>query len=307
MGIASIVGTAGYYARFAWRDLAGRPLPVVGGLSVTDVCNLDCRHCWRKNTGAGHQPFDRIVRVLQDFHSSGARYLYLQGGEPYTWREGSRSLVDVVKAARALGFFHVSVCTNGTFPFDAEADTHWVSLDGLAASHDAIRGDFARIVANIRAAVGRNVCANVTLNTINVGDLRALAEFVAELPGVKGLMVNFHIPLPGVEALTLPPAARIQACEEAIALKRRGLPILNTITGLRALARNTWPRPMPYSIVSDCRQTWRCCRASGNPKVCAQCGYAVWAELALWRRPRLSEVASLLWRLHSWRRARPSP
>ncbi len=298
------VGMLAYYARFLWNDLVGHPLPIVGGLSVTDVCNLDCIHCWRKNTGAGHQPFEAIRAVLESFHVRGVRYLYLQGGEPYTWRDGSRDLGDVVRAARDVGFHHVAVCTNGTFPLAAPADTHWVSLDGLPTSHDTIRGGFDRIMANVRRASGKHVCANVTLNTINVGDLRPLAELVASVPELKGMMVNFHIPLPGVERLALDPDARARACREALALKDRGLPILNTRTGLAALARNRWPRPLPYSIVSDCRQTWSCCRANGKPGICERCGYAVWAELALWRRPRLGEIAGLLRWLHGWREAR---
>jgi MoaA/NifB/PqqE/SkfB family radical SAM enzyme len=304
--LGDVATTAAYYAKFAWRDFIGNPIPIVGGLSVTDVCNLDCRHCWRKNSGGGHQTFDALVAVLRDFHERGVRYLYVQGGEPYTWRDGAHDLRHIVRVARDIGFFHVSVCTNGTFPLEAAADTHWVSLDGLARSHDAIRGGFDRVVANVRAAARRHVCANVTLNTVNVGDLRALAEFVASLPGVKGMMVNFHIPLPGVEALTLDTEARARACAEALALKNRGLPILNTRTGLAALARNRWPRPMPYSIVSDGRETWRCCRANGHPEICERCGYAVWAELALWRRPRLGEVVRLLRSLHGWRAPRSS-
>lgn len=302
--LARAIETLAYYAKFAWRDLVGRSLPIVGGLSVTDVCNLDCRHCWRKNTGAGHQPFEAVVRVLEDFHARGVRYLYVQGGEPYTWRDGARDLRHVVRAAREIGFFHAAVCTNGTFPLAAPADTHWVSLDGMQTSHNAIRGGFDRVMANVAAAHGKHVCANLTLNTINVGDLRAVAELVASLRNVKGIMVNFHIPLPGVEALALDAEARARACEEAVELKDRGLPILNSRTGLAALARNRWRRPMPYSMVSDCRDTWRCCRANGRPDVCAQCGYAVWAELALWRRPRLGEIWELLKWLHGWRATR---
>jgi hypothetical protein len=148
---------------------------------------------------------------------------------------------------------------------------------------------------------GMNVCVNATINTMNADDLLPLVEFVARLPGVKGLMVNFHIPLPGVESLTLSSQERARVCEEAIALKRRGLPILNTVTGLRALARNDWPRPIPYSVVTDCRQTWNCCRANGNPNICDRCGYAVWAELSLWRRFRYYETAGLLRKLHTWK------
>lgn len=123
-----------YYLRFTARLLRGRPLPVVGGISITDACNLDCVHCWRKNQGAGHVPFEQVMDSLQGLHQMGARYLYIQGGEPFTWRDGDRTLADVVDAARRVGFFHVAVCTNGTFPLDARPDSFSVSLEGDAAA-----------------------------------------------------------------------------------------------------------------------------------------------------------------------------
>lgn len=287
-----------YFLQFAFSEMIGRPLPAVGGLSVTDVCNLDCIHCWRKNTGAGHQSFEEILRVLNEFYRRGVRYLYLQGGEPYTYQDDGRTIVHIVAAARQRGFFHISVCTNGSFPMEASCDSHWISLDGLKPAHDLIRGNFGHILENLPTSRSRAVYANVTLNRINVGDLPELAELVGKHPVMRGLMVNFHIPLPGVEHLTLPIENRRAACQTALDLKRRGLPILNTPTGLKALASGNWKRPLSYSLVSDVQQTFRCCRANGNPKICEQCGYALWAEMSRWRRLRMPELFGLAKRFH---------
>ena len=43
----------------------------------------------------------------------GCRELYLSGGEPMLWRDGSRIEEDIVVEARRLGYFHVHVYTNG--------------------------------------------------------------------------------------------------------------------------------------------------------------------------------------------------
>lgn len=293
-----LVAAIPYFLRFALGEALGRPLPAVGGLSVTDVCNLDCLHCWRKNTGAGHQDFGAVIKVIDEFYRRGVRYLYLQGGEPYTYRDRDKTLVDIVEAARRRGFFHIGVCTNGCFPMLAPSDSHWVSLDGLKAAHDAIRGNFAALLENLPTSRSRVVYANVTLNRINVGDLAELAALVRSNPVIRGLMVNFHIPLPGVEHLTLTTDQRRAACLAAQELKREGFPILNTPTGLKALASGDWKRPLPYSLVSDVRQTYRCCRANGNQDICDQCGYALWAELGRWRRFRLPELLGLARKFH---------
>ena len=90
---------------------------MVGGIALTDVCNLDCAHCWRKNRAAGHAPLEQVLSSLHTLYTMGARYLYIQGGEPFAWQDGSRRLGHVVDEAKRLGFFHVAVCTNGTFPW----------------------------------------------------------------------------------------------------------------------------------------------------------------------------------------------
>jgi hypothetical protein len=45
---------AAYFLHVAASLARKRPVPIVGGISVTDICNLDCAHCWRKNQGCCH-------------------------------------------------------------------------------------------------------------------------------------------------------------------------------------------------------------------------------------------------------------
>jgi MoaA/NifB/PqqE/SkfB family radical SAM enzyme len=288
-----------YFLRVVAGLLAGRPLPVVGGISLTDACNLDCAHCWRKNQGRGHAPFQRVRESLRSLHAMGARYLYIQGGEPFTWQDGPRRLAHVVEEAKATGFFHVAVCTNGTFPLDAEPDSFSVSVEGRPRSHDRLRSDsFAQVAANLEASRHRYVFANLTLNNQNRADLGFLAEFVAASPRLRGMLVNFHIPYPGVEHLALTMPERSALAREAIRLKRRGYPILNTYSGLRALARNDWRRPLDLAVITDCRDFYFCCRARGDDRICRQCGYAGWAELAQVLAGDVGSVFEVLRKLH---------
>ncbi|MGA2064536.1 MAG: radical SAM protein [Thermoguttaceae bacterium] len=290
---------AWYFLRLAGSLARGTPRPVVGGISLTDVCNLDCVHCWRKNQGAGHVPLGQVLTSLRTLYAMGARYLYIQGGEPFTWQDGSRRLDHVVDEAKGIGFFHVAVCTNGTFPLDAEPDSFSVSLEGRPGSHDAIRsGSFERVIGNVAASRHPNIFANATFNRQNQEDLAFLAEFAASSRQLRGILVNFHIPYPGVEHLALSMEERARLARQAMELKRRGYPILNTYGGLRALARNNWRRPLDLSVVTDCRTYYSCCRARGNDRICRECGYAGWAELAQVFAWDIRSVFEVLGKLH---------
>ncbi|MBN1808206.1 MAG: radical SAM protein [Planctomycetes bacterium] len=297
---AGVLDRSAYYLSFAFDFLRGRPRPFMAGLSVTDVCNLDCIHCWRRNTGAGHASFDAVRKSLKTMFDMGARYLYVQGGEPCTWSDGSRTIADVVTCARKMGYFHVALCTNGTFPLDASPDSYSVSLDGAPSSHNRIRsGSFDTVLSNIRNSTHPKIFANVTLNRINAPDLEYMARLPLDVPSLRGILVNFHIPYPGVEDLSLSLPERARLVSEALRLKRRGFPILNSFGGLRALGRNDWKRPLPFSVVSDCRDIYHCCRGRNTPGICTYCGYAVWAEIALILDFNFPAMAEAFLRLHS--------
>jgi len=229
----------------------------------------------------GHAPFEKARGSLEELYRLGARYLYIQGGEPFTWHDGTRTLADVVSAAREIGFFHVAVCTNGTFPLDVEPDSFSVSLEGRRAAHDRLRpGSFDRVMANIEAGSHPNIFINTTFGRVNAGELAPLASIVASSGKLRGMLVNFHIPYPGVEHLALTMREREELAHEAIRLKRQGYPILNTFGGLVALARNDWKRPLDASVITDCETFYSCCRARGKDSICRECGYAVWVELS---------------------------
>lgn len=286
-----------YYTRLAFTHFfLKRPRPIMGGISITDVCNLDCRHCWRKNAGQGHVDLTTITQTLERMYEKGVRYLYFQGGEPFTWRQGRYDLADLVEIAKEIGFFHVTMFTNGTFPFKPRPDSYFVSLDGFGANHDRIRGSntFERMIANVRSSDHPRICVNITLNKENAHDLERIVSFVAEEENLRGATVNFHIPYPGVEALLLDDEQRLEVAEQAIRLKRSGLPVLNSVQGLKALGRNDWPRPLPTLMVTDCRTDWTCCRSNGKTEICKYCGYGGCAELAGIMKPGLTQGLAML-------------
>ena len=158
-------------------------------------------------------------------------------------------------------------------------------------------------MANVEVSRHPYIFANVTLNRRNQDDLAFLADLAAASRQLRGILVNFHIPYPGVEHLALSMDQRARLARQAMELKRRGYPIMNTYGGLRALARNDWRRPLDLSVVTDCRTFYSCCRARGNDRICRECGYAGWAELARVFAWDIRSVFAVLGKLHR----RPKP
>ena len=68
---------------------------------------------------------------MQQIYDMGVRILFFCGGETFLWKDGERTLRDLVIEAKSMGFLIVNVVTNGTFPIDLpEADLILLSLDG---------------------------------------------------------------------------------------------------------------------------------------------------------------------------------
>jgi len=272
-----------YYARWVVACRLGRRrIPLTASLILTDRCNLHCRHCTVAHLGYPLRTFPEVVGDLEALYRTGARMLVITGGEPYEWRDGARTLEDVVRAARRLGFFRIVVCTNGTHPLESGADYLWVSLDGDEAAHDALRaadrqqGVYESVVRHLAASRHPRIHLNHTVTSPNAAGLDQTIERLLALPGVGGVLVHLFTPYLGADrSLRLDAATRAEVIARLRRLKRRHpLRITNTCSGLRALARNRWPRPI-WSSITSCRGALSpcCCRLGiYDEEVCRACG-----------------------------------
>ncbi len=268
-------------------------VPLAGALVLTDRCQLACRHCRVANITGRDLPLAEVEAALRRQRRLGIRALALEGGEPFLWRDGPARLDDVVRLARRLGFWRIHVYTNGLLPIHSSADKVWVSIDGLRATYARLRGDhFDRVVENIRAAHARRVGIVFTVNRRNRGDLRPVLELARRLP-VDGVMVFLHTPYYGRDELAFSPGERAAVIDELIALRRSGLPLLNSPAALALLRSGDWPRPNRIWWVSDAAGDHPCCRGA-SPEVCGECGYAGCVELIAAQRLRPSAVRALL-------------
>jgi MoaA/NifB/PqqE/SkfB family radical SAM enzyme len=274
-----------HYLYFLAHNLKTRlfhqKIPLLVGFKITHRCNLQCRGCpfWKMKTKS--PTYAEVVSILDQLYKDGVRLIIFEGGEPFLWRDGNYRLENVIQYARTK-FFCVGITTNGTLPLETSADTVWVSLDGLATTHNLNRGDnFDPIIANIQQSTHPHILVNVTINQLNFQEIPDLVRFLKGK--VKGITFQFYYPFPDSEDLWLPEENRIKILDELIHLKKAGYPILNSTRVLNHLKKNTW-NCHPWligSVEPDGRISYGCYLRNRAEIACDKCGFAAHAELSL--------------------------
>lgn len=261
------------------HHLLGKKMPLIRGVVLTNRCNLRCRHCRVAERGRQDLDFTQVVAAIDAFHREGGRCLYLEGGEPFLWHDGERVLNEVVAYAHQVGFLTVVVYTNGTLPIQTTADTVFVSVDGLRETHDALRGEsFDRIVGNIRESQHTSLFVNYTINSRNKNEIAAFCEYINDIRQVCGTFFYFHTPYYGLDDLMVGRSDKNQVLQELLGLRKR-YRILNSRAGLLSALRDDWQRPLDICSVYERGTVYDCCRFSGNPDLCRDCGYLSYAEI----------------------------
>ena len=253
--------------------------PLICGLVLHNTCNLRCRHCTIFNRPPAKMTFEETREVIDRFYADGGRCLYLEGGEPFIWSDGSHSMEDVVHYAHNNGYYAVIIYTNGTIPLNSNADTVFVSVDGLKHTHDKLRGkSFDRIMENIRESAHPSIYANYTINSENKSEIAGFCAFVDKIPQIKGIFFYFHTPYYGYDELYLDVQTRKDILLQLIDLKKK-YKILNSKTGLKSALRNDWKKNLKICRVYGDGRFYNCCRESRNGEVCNECGYLSYAEI----------------------------
>lgn len=187
-------------------DFAHSPLLVF--YEVTRACDLACRHC-RADAQRYRDPAElttpqarRLIAELTIFPRP--PLIVFTGGDPLKRED----VYELVSHAAELGLA-TAMTPSATPLVTAEAVARLkfaglhrlaVSLDGATArTHDGfrrVRGSFLRTLEIIRDArqCGLPVQVNTTVASHNLGELDALAEVLAALPGVVMWSVFFLVP-----------------------------------------------------------------------------------------------------------------
>lgn len=217
--------------------------------------------------------------VVDAYYREGGRCLYLEGGEPFLWHDSAYNLEHVVQYAHRRGYFTVVIYTNGTFPIVTSADTVFVSVDGMRETHDGLRGkSFDRIMRNIRNSEHPSIFVNYTINSLNRHDIGPFCAYTDDIDHVRAVFFYFHTPYYGRDELYLEPEERRSTILELLRLRRKHR-ILNSRAGLLSALRNDWQRPLGACSVYESGTVFPCCRYSGDPNLCRDCGYLSYAEI----------------------------
>lgn len=220
----------------------GRKAPLQTVLFITDLCNLRCKHCSIYNIkNPRHRSFDDIVADLRYSYEQGSRFLDIEGGEPTLWREGDKTINDIIRAAHEVGFFSVTITTNAQQDFSwVKVDSLWVSMDGIGKYHEAVRGEgaFTRLEKNIAASGQKHLTVNMVVNTLNHECMEDAIKYAKENPAIGQISLNFHTPYPGTEYLMLPAERKAELIDVIIRYKKEGYPIMNSYSGLKRMKRN---------------------------------------------------------------------
>jgi Fe-coproporphyrin III synthase len=261
------------------RQLFNKNTPLIAGLTVTNKCNLRCRHCRVTARESGDLSFKETTVILDSFYKEGGRTVYIQGGEPFLWRDGVYTIEDIVKYTHEKGFLAAIIYTNGTMPIKTSADTVFVSIDGMPKTHDYIRGKtFDKIMKNISESEHTSLFINFTINKYNKDEIEDLCKHVILINRIRGIFFYFHTPYYGHDDLYIEPYERNAILGRLLTLKRN-YKILNSHAGLKSALNNDWERPLNICRVYEKGGVYECCRYPGNPLLCQNCGYLSYAEV----------------------------
>ena len=166
-----------------------RPTPKLAVWEFTLACDQKCRACGPRAGRARSNELttEEALRLVDDLAELGVGEVDLIGGEAYLRSD----VLLVIRAIRMAGM-KAAIVTGGLNLTRAKADAMVeaglqqvsVSIDGMEANHDALRGTpggwqraFAAL-ANAKAA-GATITGNTQINAINRHDLRELGDRLA--------------------------------------------------------------------------------------------------------------------------------
>lgn len=170
---------------------------------ITNTCNFQCTHCFNESHSEGFGGPDRanLLQLIRELGHSGAKNVYLTGGEPTRYRWFADALQEFANQG-----IEVILATNG-YDLDRATDlilTYvsrrlgvFVSIDGLAERHDTVRnkqGAFERTLANIESLLEQGMPVRVS-TVVTEESLAELAPLLALLQRTGVAQVNLTSPV----------------------------------------------------------------------------------------------------------------
>jgi sulfatase maturation enzyme AslB (radical SAM superfamily) len=191
--------------------LESHPWPRTLSLVVNNACNLKCRHCYLQVDELTEPALtiEEWEKLLKSVAATGVHLVTLAGKEVFLGNMG-RQILELLTSLRKASdgpIFRTGIVSNGTLLAPSRdllltSDLSYldISVDGLPADHDAIRGAgaFERALPNIHWAVsefGPDFHVTCTLQKQNASSIVKIARFFDAI-GVQNLGFGFYHPLP---------------------------------------------------------------------------------------------------------------
>lgn len=286
-----------HFAAFGIKTILFRKKePILGTVIITDKCNLKCKHCSVNNITAVIHPYQQVRKEMETLYNMGVRILFFCGGETFLWRDGDKTVRDLVIEAKEMGFLIVNVVTNGTYPIDLpEADLILLSLDGDKEHHNIIRGDtYDCIMKNIEQASSDNICFYMAINQMNKDYVRHVCEKARDTKNVRAVSFNFHTPYPDTRELALSVEEKKECCRVITQMMKEGAPVFNLRSAFPYLVENRFPVPCHQCVVIEDGKISTCGRCIDVPGLCQECGYFFVAEYTLLFRGNIKVILEML-------------
>jgi MoaA/NifB/PqqE/SkfB family radical SAM enzyme len=192
--------------------------------------------------------------ILKQIHDSGVFGIAFEGGEPLLRND----LVEILAFSRSLPL-HTSIVTNGTL-LESRIDeiapyingVVYVSLDGLEYTHDMIRGVngcYRKAIEGIIASNGKvSVTINTTIMTENLHEIEDMVKLAKELNTGISIAVAYEYCNADASAPTAQETKEI--AKKLIEMKKRGYPIVNSISYLKVMAEEKKWKCKPWVAVN---------------------------------------------------------
>jgi uncharacterized radical SAM superfamily Fe-S cluster-containing enzyme len=169
----------------------------VGNIDLTNRCDLSCATCFASTNTAGdrYEPsYEQIVEMLSSFRNERpvpTNVIQFSGGEPTLHPR----FLEILRAARALGFDHIQVASNGLKLSDFEfaercresgLHTVYLQFDGVSDDvNETMRGKALldkklRVVENARRLDMRIILVPTVVKGVNDNQIGDIVDFALE-------------------------------------------------------------------------------------------------------------------------------
>lgn len=161
--------------------------PIKAYLTVTDRCNLRCKHCFGAFGIGSEMSLQQIEYVLDQLEEAGVCQIGLTGGEPFYHPDIYKIITMIVERG-----FTLQTTTNGTLINQEFIDTFQrygkkcfrlsISFDGIPKFHDSIRGqgsfEKAMNCAKLLKKNGIEFAFNTVINSQNIESLNEFLQIM---------------------------------------------------------------------------------------------------------------------------------